>query len=399
MSEKEKTVSRLRTAEWIFLCIFAAFSAVSISVAQIAVTGMAVMWIGQWIYSKHRPDFSPLAWPIAAFIVTSLISATLSLDPSESYKDSRDLLHYVIYFAAYNIFLFRIERVGTVFRILAAVGACVALLGIAQGVAYDIDMDHRPSGFQSHWMTYSGLLMFTLLATLALVLFDRKKKTDIWLFPAIFLMLTAILVTLTRSAWLGTTVGVFTLIALWKPRAVFVLPIMVAVLFVISPQSPQDRAKSIFDQYEKTNSKRLVIWKGGLKILAENKVFGIGQNSFSTAYEKVRPTGAWKPGHLHNNVLQIAVERGLVGLAAWLSIWIVALWQFAKSWKTKTNSVNRLPLTVGIGGILAFQTAGLFEYNFGDSEVHMLMLLILAAAMAASRQVTENNQTSKPSPR
>src|SRR5439155_138049 len=75
--------------------------------------------------------------------------------------------------------------------------------------------------------------------------------------------------------------------------------------------------------------------------------------------------------HLHNTPLQIVVERGVPGLAAWIAIWVAF---FAASART----LSRIPagdedaraLVLGsMAAIAAFLVAGLFEYNFGDTEV------------------------------
>jgi O-antigen ligase len=85
--------------------------------------------------------------------------------------------------------------------------------------------------------------------------------------------------------------------------------------------------------------------------------------------------------HLHNDVLQIAAERGLPALALW--IWfIVAL--FRDLWKRFHSGQRELAATA-MAAIVALLTAGLFEYNFGDSEVLMLFLTIVTLPAAAVR--------------
>jgi O-antigen ligase len=85
-------------------------------------------------------------------------------------------------------------------------------------------------------------------------------------------------------------------------------------------------------------------------------------------------------GHLHNNFIQVAAELGLIGFGFWLSIWIV---YFRHAWHT----CQRLPpqrqqaraLVVGsMAGIAALIVAGCFEYNFGDSEVVLLVWFSMA---------------------
>ena len=89
--------------------------------------------------------------------------------------------------------------------------------------------------------------------------------------------------------------------------------------------------------------------------------------------------------HLHNVPLQIAAERGLPALAVWL--WFIVL-AIGDSWKRfKHDDAYRFLAAASLACITALLTAGLFEYNFGDSEVLMLFLLIITAATADGRSV------------
>jgi O-antigen ligase len=94
---------------------------------------------------------------------------------------------------------------------------------------------------------------------------------------------------------------------------------------------------------------------------------------------------------VHSTPLQILVERGVLGLAAWLAIWVAFFTRCI-------GLLRRLPrearaargLVVGsLAAIVGFLVAGLSEHNFGDSEVVMvawaLMALPWAVQMPPSR--------------
>jgi hypothetical protein len=81
-----------------------------------------------------------------------------------------------------------------------------------------------------------------------------------------------------------------------------------------------------------------------------------------------------RTGHLHNTPVQILVERGLLGLTAWLWIW-------GAFYRRVGRLLRRLPVSLGreralVAGSLAavtgFLVHGLSEYNFGDSETVMV---------------------------
>jgi putative inorganic carbon (hco3(-)) transporter len=86
--------------------------------------------------------------------------------------------------------------------------------------------------------------------------------------------------------------------------------------------------------------------------------------------------------HLHNVPLQIAAERGLPALVVWIWFIVVLIRDLAR--KTRSSPMRSLP-TAALAGVVAMLTAGMFEYNFGDSEFLMLFLLIVTLPYAADR--------------
>src|SRR4030095_16067587 len=92
------------------------------------------------------------------------------------------------------------------------------------------------------------------------------------------------------------------------------------------------------------------------------------------AVERINP-------HLHNVPVQIAAERGLPALAAWLCFVFLLVADLARQFKTE----QRILAAAGLAASAAMLTAGLFEYNFGDSEFLMLFLLLVTLPFASNR--------------
>ena len=84
--------------------------------------------------------------------------------------------------------------------------------------------------------------------------------------------------------------------------------------------------------------------------------------------------------HLHNSWLQIAAEQGLPSLAAYLALTVASA---AVAWRAFVREGGhrgpRADLHVGVlVALLAFNLAGLFENNWGDTEVQQPILFVLA---------------------
>ena len=86
--------------------------------------------------------------------------------------------------------------------------------------------------------------------------------------------------------------------------------------------------------------------------------------------------------HLHNVPMQIAAERGLLALGAWL--WFVVA-AFAGLFQMVRKGRNKSLAAAALGGMAAMLAAGLTEYNFGDSEFLMLLLVMITLPFAANR--------------
>jgi O-antigen ligase len=86
--------------------------------------------------------------------------------------------------------------------------------------------------------------------------------------------------------------------------------------------------------------------------------------------------------HLHNDFLQIAAERGLPALALWVWFLVALMRDLWQQFKTGQRELAATAMAT----VVALLTAGLFEYNFGDSEVLMLFLTIVTLPAAAARR-------------
>jgi O-antigen ligase len=197
-------------------------------------------------------------------------------------------------------------------------------------------------------------------------------------------LVTSLALTLTRSAWVGVFAGVGTLFLLKDRRLVGLLPIVVAVGVAIAPASVTSRVASMFDRNDPTSRDRLAMLEAGRAMVRDHPLTGVGPDMVRQVYPRYRVQWAVQPSnpHLHNVPMQIAAERGLPALAVW--IWFVAslarsLW--ARVWRSRVPALA----AAALASVAAMLAAGLFEYNFGDSEFLMLFLVMITAPFAADR--------------
>jgi len=138
----------------------------------------------------------------------------------------------------------------------------------------------------------------------------------------------------------------------------------------------------MFDLNDPTNRDRRAMLVVGAGMVRDHPIFGVGPEMVQRVYADYRPeyaVNATNP-HLHNVPVQIAAERGLPALLAWLWFVVVAGRDLTRRvWSGRSPAVAG----AGLAALVAMLTAGLFEYNFGDSEFLMLFLGLLTLPFAA----------------
>jgi O-antigen ligase len=364
---------------------------ISIAASQIVLAFVLVLWLYQLATGKAEVARLPLDWPIGLFALFSIASAVFSFDPTESFSAVRKLflltVPYLLVSGIRGKPALTLERLVLV---LIAVADVCAVFALWQYFVGDLgDINHRIRGFMSHYMTFSGLLMGVSVLALAQLLFARQRR--VFLVTSLAIILTALTLSLTRSAWIGMLVSASLLCFLRDRRLLVAVPILLVGTFALVPESVRTRART-FIEPDRSGRDRMYMIESGFDISANHPWLGVGPNMVSSVYPIYRREGApeLQNIHLHNNVVQIAAERGLPCLAAWL--WLITLGfagtiQSFRAWPPGTR--ERALAAGSLALLVAGMTAGLFEYNFGDSEFLMLFLFAIAIPIVLERNAQE----------
>ncbi len=363
----------------------------SIAAAEILLWLSVVAWLAEIALDNRRPAFPPMFWPLVAYAAVTLVSVGFSLDPPTSLYASKQLLLFLVVPVVYRFA--RGNRANLVLHVILTVGALSAILGVVQyGVLGYDNLARRVHGLLGHWMTYSGLLMLVTVAAAARLLFGRKDR--VW--PALILpaLAVAVVVTFTRSAWVGACVAVAVLVALKDFRHLVLVPVLVAAvltgIIVVAPTALSSRFYSIVSIKDPSNSDRISMLHAGARIVRAYPLTGVGPDSIKRVYKMYRDPNSidWNAPHLHNVPVQIAAERGLPALGIWLWFIVALSVQVLRRFR---NGRQPVYAAVAIGAIIAMLAAGMFEYNFGDSEFLVLFLALVTLPFAAE-YVDDRNQ-------
>ena len=365
-----------------------------------------------WLWRLHDPEVRrmqawPLWRPVLAFAGATILSALASGHPAASLAASKGLLLTAALYVTADALVDAREADRVIsWLALAAGGAALAGLvqiaacppqeparGLARWFFHRCD---RARAFFSIYMTLAGVLNVVLLATLPRLLpagGSRLRWAPVWL-----ITLCGLVATYTRGAWIGFAAGALALLPTQRRGRLWILAGLVLLLAASAagPYELSNRVRHMFDPSESGIVERRYMWQSGLAMWRERPLLGWGPGGVKREYSRFAQPDAYKKrtGHLHNTPLQIVVERGIPGLAAWLAIWIafyaraIGLLRRLDPGRTRERAL----VAGSMAAVTGFLVAGLSEYSFGDSEVVMVAWAIMALPWVVARDITEGTE-------
>ena len=366
------------------LYTFVLFSMFSISVTQISFA----IGVLAWLIKVHLTNTwnkiygTPVGLPILCFCLASILAVITSVDFSASLTPLKKILQFAVFFWVANTVTDEKQK-DLLVKLLIVTGIIASLVGFSQAWSTAVTLQTRISGTMSIYMTFAGLLMLVGLFALGRALFsDAKEK---WVMGAVGLITFCLLLTLTRQAWLGFFVGSLVLIMFWNKKYLLGLPLVLIGLLLFAPESVKDRMFSLIDLKDWTLQARLYLWQGGLEIFRDYPITGCGFKCVDVLHTQYPDPSGYiaRLKGMHNNVIQLLVDTGIVGLGTWLSIWAAYFLNIYKQWDKITFNGNSKGLVMGsLAAVIGFLAGGMFETNFYDSEVAMLLYFIMGISLA-----------------
>jgi O-antigen ligase len=398
------------------LCVFAAGAAFSISFTNWSVFPFVLLPLVLWAdLTRKNPAYrSTLDIPFLVVYASAVASSFAAyfvggaefMDRSFSwfYRYTAPLAFYAVAFSLYK----RDKRVFFVMFAMLVAAATInsgyAIYQFWDRVSHGVHvLTHRPGG-RMFYMTYGGVMMAVCSLTVVVAL-KAKLRTllRIVLGIALLIMLGGLAVSLVRSAWLGLGVSFVVIAIIAERRLLWAVPVVLVLAFLIAPREIIDRATSLvrigsaFENAEPINPEsesRLEIWKTYVRIAGDYPVFGIGLHNARYVYDRYKDPDSIESEipHAHNNYLQAIVERGVVGLIAFLALISALFAVFINAYRRgppggKTYIVG----LAGIGIMSGFLIEGLFEYTFGDFEIMILIYGLAAVAVALTKRKAKEN--------
>lgn len=369
------------------LFIYCFFAAISISIAEGAIVLGIIAWFVKSVAAKRLVwQKTSLDKPVLMFVIVALVTCFFGVNVSRSLIGVRTYGLMLMIFLVLN----NVPDIKRIRVLLLVMIAGVTLVSCRTIWTYFTTTPPPPGN-----MTEAGILLIAIGCAVSLFLYEERKVWKLSLVPAIMLMGAAQVLNFKRGAWAGLLVVLLIQGWLKSRRLILALALIIVAVFVFYPPAWQRVLKTKL-QFETGDVPRLKMWQTVPEIIREHPL-GIG---FGNSCRLIEKHSGLKKKHFHNNFIQIAVEMSLVGLA-------VFLWWMANSLRMGYSVFQRTDekiapqdssriYTAGqdekavslaaFSVLIGFLIHGLFEFNFGDSEVVMLIYFLMGAVAMLYRQ-------------
>src|SRR5690349_15279804 len=320
----------------------AATTEISIAASQILL-GLAILSL---LLARAQWRWPAIGWPVVAWMGWTLVSLAASGHSRDGLPQVKKFYVWLMLFVVYSA-VRTLPQIRVVTLAWAAGATLSALWGFGQFVQmyrntpqffyFVYTNGNRITGFVDHWMTFSALLMMALLMSGAMLLFGKERHAR-WLVPALAIIGAGILLSFTRSMWLGSVAGALWLLWWRKKWLVLAVPVLIGIVLLVNPMNVRERTLSAIRTQQgvlDSRAHRAALRRAGWEMIRAHPIVGVGPEQVGPQFMDYLPADLphpfpteWYKEHLHNIYVHYAAERGLPALA--ILLWLLgrALFDF-----------------------------------------------------------------------
>lgn len=330
----------LQQPQWgiYFVILISAILDIKFRVAGLAVHlygGLLIVTFFVIVLKKimHR-DFS-MVWSkmTLPLIIWSFVSLSTFFHVSNLFDALKEYLQLSFFFFSFYVIInvfetkSQLNKLLTIIQIGGTLGAIYGILqfffgplGIAPNQDYFLVGGGRILGAFGNPNAYGNYLVLNIIIMTALALANENRWTQRYQIAALLIMLLALLLTLSRGAWISLFVSLFVFFMFFEEgrgKVILILFSLVTVLFTITYFT--ERLLTLTDINSSTIGARLVIWDQAIESIYNNPLIGVGMGQFSAS---AVPFDSKTFNVAFNVFLQVAVTTGLLGLLffSWMLI-------------------------------------------------------------------------------
>ncbi|HMJ71884.1 MAG TPA: O-antigen ligase family protein [Solirubrobacterales bacterium] len=174
---------------------------------------------------------------------------------------------------------------------------------------------------------YGRYLALVIVIAMSALLWAKERRTMALLTGLVAVLWLGLVVTFSQSSFAALLAGLAVLAALrWSWRWTLAAVGAGAVLVVVIVLFAGGVSKLSPDRLNSDTGGRGNLVSGGAKLFGQRPLWGYGAGSFPRAYREHAATKKVPVSVSHTEPVTVAAEQGLIGLAAYAALLVVALW-------------------------------------------------------------------------
>lgn len=338
---------------------------------------MFLLWGYKWLVQRRRDYFkqSPMDLPIIIFISVMLFMLIVNYaDLRISLEGFRAIIQYILWFFVVLQLLKDEKGAKTACLVLVIVAGIMALHGVYQ-YAIGVEMpagwvDQAEAGVRTRVFSIltspnimGSLMTLTAPICLAFVFIGKNKYTKIVFGLLTFFMVSSLVFTFSRGAWIGFAVAAMVYVLLKDKRMIIPAIVFAVLVAILVPSVGHRIGYMLSPEYIESSLRggRLIRWINGLRILETSPLIGIGLGQFGGAVAMnnglthVIGIDVFKTFYMDNYYLKTAVESGLIGLCAFIMLMYQVIINSIRTIRiTEDNSYKQLEIGIlaGLSGVI-----------------------------------------------
>ena len=440
---------RLLNLEWLVALAaapFLTFPTVRPRWTVVALVVLVVWWMLRWALQREPWPLTPFNGALLLFVLMLLVGIKVSTIPELTLPKAAGLILGFVVFRAVTLAVTRHGLLAVALALFCLIGLGILLIGllatdwspkvlalaaVAERIPRIISQlpESQAEGVSPNQL--AGVLAFYAPLSLALLGGVRWRRAHpLLVFPAslgglAFILFTVggLLLTQSRSGWIGGAVGVLGLLTLaglsaprrWEQILGMALPLLaVGIITALVLHIGPERMGELLNGGETGGIEKVVgiinmagrveIWDRALYAIRDFPFTGCGLGTFRLVARILYPLDPSRVfpdrdiSHAHNIFLQTALDLGIPGLIAYLALLVIAgaiCWRVAR----RGDPLAR-PMAIGLAsGLLALHAYGMTDALALGSKPAVIFwfALGLVAALPRAREPVPSEARDVPS--
>ena len=357
------------------------------SLKSLSLAVVAVLWLARLILERRFTFVrTRLWWPVIILTLITLLSVMGSIDVEYSLKNIKKytFVSVFLFFAIVN----NVRDLRDVKILLLALMISAGVFSLLALIDYSLFEQTFGSRLRVRYLDrnlgrFSKFYDLVIPVNLALIFVTKDKMKKILFTLGLLLSMTTMLLMQMRGSYVVIFLAILAIAFIYRKKLFVIILIIPFFIAIMMPSKMITRAQEMFqfgDYLTKDGvlNYRSEAWKGAVRIIKEHPILGlgIGKSNFGRTVEKFDDLKI-PYDHAHNTILQIAVELGLIGLAAFLWFFGSVFYHGIKCYCSLPKNDGRAILIFGIlCGIGALFVHGFIAYFYKHTSFYALWVFV-----------------------